>query len=42
MGMYSPGTVLDNPQEYYGEEEEEVVHPGGVGYGGYRRENEYY
>ena len=42
MGMYSPGTVLDNPQEYYGEEEEEEVHPGGVGYGGYRRENEYY
>lgn len=41
MGMYSPGTVLDNPQEYYGEEEEEV-HPNGVGYGGYRRENEYY
>ena len=39
--MYSPGTVLDNPQEYYGEEEEEV-HPNGVGYGGYRRENEYY
>ena len=25
-----------------GEEEEEEVHPGGVGYGGYRREDEYY
>jgi hypothetical protein len=31
--MYSPGTVLDNPQEYYGEEDQ---------YGGYSRENEYY
>ena len=33
VGMYSPGTVLDNPQEYYGEEDQ---------YGGYSRENEYY